>query len=77
LTFSSDEDKTINVIRVRGIYANHLFTQDGKYEEAISILSELKASPIDVINLYPQFSLTPTNEDPVKGILIESSIILN
>ncbi|KAJ3192541.1 Vam6/Vps39-like protein [Irineochytrium annulatum] len=57
LEFSTEDEKMANVIRVRGLYAHHLFTYDKKYEEAISMLAELKASPIDVINLFPQFSL--------------------
>ncbi|KAJ3101038.1 hypothetical protein HDU97_001681 [Phlyctochytrium planicorne] len=57
LDFSTEEEKTANVIRVRGLYAHHLFTIEKRYEEAVSILAELKASPVDVINLYPQFSL--------------------
>jgi hypothetical protein len=53
---------------VRGLYAHHLFAKESKYEEAISLLEELKASPVDVINLYPQFSLLgPTGEQPVTG----------
>ncbi|KAI9356565.1 CNH domain-containing protein [Zopfochytrium polystomum] len=64
LEFSTDDDKLANIIRVRGLFAHHLFTNEHKYEEAISLLGELKASPVDVINLYPQFSLLGSNGDP-------------
>ncbi|KAI8837833.1 vacuolar sorting protein 39 domain 2-domain-containing protein [Chytridium lagenaria] len=71
LDFTTEEEKTANIIRVRGLYAHHLFTYQKKYEEAVSMLAELKASPIDVINLYPQFSLLgPTGE------LVEDRIAL-
>ncbi|KAJ3345237.1 Vam6/Vps39-like protein [Entophlyctis luteolus] len=79
LEFSSEEEKAsrlvgydllrtwlqiANIIRVRGLYAHHLFTDENKYEAAISLLSELRASPIDVVNLFPQFSLLGPNPDP-------------
>ncbi|KAJ3379987.1 Vam6/Vps39-like protein, partial [Entophlyctis sp. JEL0112] len=68
LEFSSEEEKAsrliANIIRVRGLYAHHLFTDENKYEAAISLLSELRASPIDVVNLFPQFSLLGPNSDP-------------
>ncbi|ORY50983.1 hypothetical protein BCR33DRAFT_712932 [Rhizoclosmatium globosum] len=51
LEFSSEEEKISNIIRVRGLYAHHMFTVEHRYEEAISILSELRASPIDIVNL--------------------------
>ncbi|KAJ3187941.1 Vam6/Vps39-like protein [Gaertneriomyces sp. JEL0708] len=66
MEYPSVEDKAANIIRVRGIYAHHLFTQERKYEEAISILKELHASPIDVINLYPELSSTDS------GVNVES-----
>ncbi|KAI8812376.1 CNH domain-containing protein [Cladochytrium replicatum] len=53
LEFPTEEDKIANIVRVRGLYAHHIFTAERKYEEAVNILEELKASPIDVINLYP------------------------
>ncbi|KAI9332684.1 vacuolar sorting protein 39 domain 2-domain-containing protein [Obelidium mucronatum] len=66
LEFSSEEEKISNIIRVRGLYAHFMFTSERKYEEAISILSELRASPIDIVNLFPQFSLLgPSSELPV------------
>ncbi|KAJ3217609.1 Vam6/Vps39-like protein [Dinochytrium kinnereticum] len=66
LVFTTEEEKTANIIRVRGLYAHHLFTYQKKYEEAVSMLAELKASPIDVINLYPQFSLLGPSEEVVE-----------
>ncbi|KND00773.1 uncharacterized protein SPPG_03886 [Spizellomyces punctatus DAOM BR117] len=56
LDFPTEEDKTANIIRVRGMYAHHIFTTEHKYQEALSILKELQASPLDVINLYPDLS---------------------
>ncbi|KAJ3024966.1 UNVERIFIED_CONTAM: Vam6/Vps39-like protein [Siphonaria sp. JEL0065] len=64
LEFSSEEEKISNIIRVRGLYAHHMFTTEKKYEAAISILSELRASPIDIVNLFPQFSLLGPSSDP-------------
>ncbi|KAJ3118741.1 Vam6/Vps39-like protein [Phlyctochytrium bullatum] len=66
LDFTTEDEKTANIIRVRGLYAHHLFTYDKKYEEAVSMLAELKASPVDVINLYPQFSLIGAGGEPVN-----------
>ncbi|KAJ3240486.1 Vam6/Vps39-like protein [Chytriomyces hyalinus] len=64
LEFSSEDEKISNIIRVRGLYAHHMFTVERKYEEAISLLSELRASPIDIVNLFPQFSLLGPSSDP-------------
>ena len=64
-----------NIIRIRGLYAHHTFSAEKKYEEAISILNELKASPLDVINLFPQFSIGKSHNIssdtlPVTGIYL-------
>ncbi|KAI8612719.1 CNH domain-containing protein [Chytriomyces sp. MP71] len=64
LEFSSEEEKVSNIIRVRGLYAHHMFTMEHKYEAAMSLLSELRASPIDIVNLFPQFSLMGPSSDP-------------
>ncbi|KAI9105692.1 vacuolar sorting protein 39 domain 1-domain-containing protein [Phlyctochytrium arcticum] len=56
LQFSSPEDKAANVIRVRGMYAHHIFTTEHKYQEAFQILRELQASPLDIVNLYPDLT---------------------
>ncbi|KAJ3076345.1 Vam6/Vps39-like protein [Podochytrium sp. JEL0797] len=75
LDFASEEEKISNIIRVRGLYAHYTFTTEHKYEEAISLLSELRASPIDIVNLFPQFSLMgPNSEPPVTGF---SSILFS
>ncbi|KAJ1559241.1 Vam6/Vps39-like protein, partial [Cladochytrium tenue] len=76
LQFSTDEDKLANIVRVRGLFAHYLFTVERKYEEAISILGELKASPVDVINLYPQFSLVgPSGDPPVTDPLALNTLV--
>lgn len=76
LEFSSDDDKVANIIRVRGLYAYYLFTHESKYEEAISLLGELKASPVDIINLFPQFSLLGSSgEPPVTDAVALSALI--
>lgn len=46
-----------NIIRVRGLHAHYKFTQLHKYEESITMLQELQASPLDVINLYPDLAV--------------------
>ncbi|KAJ3294644.1 Vam6/Vps39-like protein [Borealophlyctis nickersoniae] len=69
LEFPTEEDKIANIIRVRGLYAHHIFTHEKKYLEAVTILQELKASPIDVINLYPDLAIEspePESEEPIQ-----------
>ncbi|KAI8823117.1 vacuolar sorting protein 39 domain 2-domain-containing protein [Fimicolochytrium jonesii] len=56
LAFPTEQDKIANVIRIRGMYAHHLFRAEHKYQEGLSILQELNASPLDVINLFPEFA---------------------
>ncbi|KAJ3124851.1 Vam6/Vps39-like protein [Nowakowskiella sp. JEL0407] len=56
LEFPSEDDRTANIIRVKGMHAHHLFTYEKKYREAVKMLEELKGSPLDVINLYPEFN---------------------
>jgi hypothetical protein len=55
LEFASEADKDANLIRVESLEAHWMFTSLGKHEDAIDILSGLEASPLDVINLYPEF----------------------
>ncbi|KAJ3179672.1 Vam6/Vps39-like protein [Geranomyces variabilis] len=56
LDFPSESDKVANVMRIRGMYAHHLFRIEHKYAEALAILQELQASPLDIINLYPDLA---------------------
>ncbi|KAJ3168924.1 Vam6/Vps39-like protein [Geranomyces variabilis] len=56
LDFPSESDKVANVMRIRGMYAHHLFRTEHKYAEALAILQELQASPLDIINLYPDLA---------------------
>ncbi|KAJ3089200.1 Vam6/Vps39-like protein [Quaeritorhiza haematococci] len=58
LEFPTEEDKMSNLLRVKGLHAHHVFTHERKYEQAISMLQELKASPLDVIALFPDLSVT-------------------
>ncbi|KAJ1537205.1 Vam6/Vps39-like protein, partial [Nowakowskiella sp. JEL0078] len=62
LEFPSEDDKAANIVRVRGMQAHYMFTYEHKYAEAIAILQELKGSPLDVINLFPEFN--PDLADP-------------
>jgi hypothetical protein len=41
---------------VKGAWAQHLFLDLNKYQEAIDILEGLNASPLDIIELYPDFN---------------------
>ncbi|KAJ3163142.1 Vam6/Vps39-like protein [Geranomyces michiganensis] len=56
LDFPSESDKIANVMRIRGMYAHHLFRTEHRYAEALAILQELQASPLDIINLYPDLA---------------------
>jgi hypothetical protein len=53
LEFSSEDEKRQNVIKVKGVYAQYLFGIEKKYSEAIQILENLKASPLDIVELFP------------------------
>jgi hypothetical protein len=53
LEFPSEEEKKQNVIKVKGLYAQYLFGIEKKYSEAIQILENLKASPLDIVELFP------------------------
>ncbi|KAJ3012619.1 Vam6/Vps39-like protein [Thoreauomyces humboldtii] len=66
LDFPSEQDKIANVIRIRGMYAHYLFRSEAKYREAIDLLQELQASPLDVINLYPDLSPPEPDADPAE-----------
>ena len=55
LEFASEGDKDANLIRVESLEAHWMFTSLGRYEDAIGVLSALEASPLDVINMYPEF----------------------
>ncbi|KAI8907010.1 vacuolar sorting protein 39 domain 2-domain-containing protein [Powellomyces hirtus] len=61
LDFPIEADKIANVIRIRGMFAHYLFRSEHRYQEALSILRELQASPLDIINLYPD--LAPPDPD--------------
>ncbi|RKO93265.1 vacuolar sorting protein 39 domain 2-domain-containing protein, partial [Blyttiomyces helicus] len=66
LDFPTEEDKVANIIRVRGLYAHHVFTVERKFEEAVSILDDLKASPLDVINLFPDLVPPDPDSEPAE-----------
>ena len=51
---------------MRGLYAHHIFTNEKRYSEAVAILQELQASPIDVINLYPDLALDNTEDESIE-----------
>ena len=60
LEFPTPESKNTNLIHVRGMEAHYMFELK-EYSKAIAILQELNASPIDVINLYPDFKISDTD----------------
>ena len=64
LEFPTPEDKASNVLKVRGIFAQYLFNSEKRYEEAIQILEELNASPLDVVELFPRLSPLAGMGDP-------------
>eukprot|EP00842_Homolaphlyctis_polyrhiza_P006700 jgi/Hompol1/7030/HPOL_002403-RA len=53
LEFTSEEDKTSNTVKVRALQAYHMFSTKLMYDEALSILESLNASPLDVLDLFP------------------------
>ncbi|KAJ3387094.1 Vam6/Vps39-like protein [Lobulomyces angularis] len=62
LEFPSKEDQISNIIRVKGLEAHYKFTQLHQYEEAIKTLEDLNASPLDVINLFPDLAINEDND---------------
>ncbi|TPX32046.1 hypothetical protein SmJEL517_g04791 [Synchytrium microbalum] len=66
LDFPSPEHKISNIIRVKSLLAHHMFTDQARYEEAVALLQGVEASPLDVINLYPDIApVDPESTDPV------------
>ncbi|KAJ3361071.1 Vam6/Vps39-like protein [Kappamyces sp. JEL0680] len=53
LEFETEEEKRANLVKVKGGYAQYLFMAEHKYKEAIQVLEDLNASPLDVVELYP------------------------
>ncbi|KAI8903006.1 vacuolar sorting protein 39 domain 1-domain-containing protein [Globomyces pollinis-pini] len=63
LEFASEEDKQSNIIKVKGIYAQHLFNVKHQYGSAIKVLESLNASPLDVLELYPEIMFEGGSEN--------------
>jgi hypothetical protein len=38
------------------MYAQYLFTVEKRYADGVAILENLNASPLDIIELYPDFA---------------------
>lgn len=55
IDFDSMDSKIENISRIKALHAQHIFHVDKNYALAIDILESLRASPLDVIHLYPQF----------------------
>lgn len=53
LQFDTAEEKESNIRKVRGGLSQYLFAIEKKYDQAISILEHLNASPIDILELFP------------------------
>ncbi|KAL2916599.1 Vacuolar morphogenesis protein 6 [Polyrhizophydium stewartii] len=53
LEFPSEADKTSNTTKVRALQAQYMFLEQGKFDEALTILEHLNASPLDVLDLFP------------------------
>ncbi|KAI9202891.1 vacuolar sorting protein 39 domain 2-domain-containing protein [Polychytrium aggregatum] len=66
LEFASPEEKKANIVRVRALHAYHMFAVEKKYKEAIEILEQLDASPIDVINLFPDLAVVDPDDEPTE-----------
>ncbi len=54
------------MVKVKGCYAQHLFIVEKKYRQAINVLEDLNASPLDIIELYPDFSELDLNIDAIN-----------
>ncbi|KAI8923125.1 vacuolar sorting protein 39 domain 2-domain-containing protein [Entophlyctis helioformis] len=53
LEFAGEEDKASNITKVRALQAHYMFADEHKYQEALDILENLNASPLDVLDLMP------------------------
>lgn len=53
LEFPTDEEKHSNIVKVKGVYAQYLFNAKNLFSEAISVLETLNASPLDIVEFYP------------------------
>ena len=56
LAFNTPEEKTSLNVKVTGLYARHLFVVDKMYSQAIQLLENIKAHPIDIIQFYPDLT---------------------
>ena len=53
LEFKYEHEKLGNIVKVKGAYAQYLFCIENKYEQSLSVLESVNASPLDVLELYP------------------------
>ena len=53
------------MVKVKGCHAQHLFVFEKNYKKAIEVLKELNASPLDIIELYPDFSELDMKADTI------------
>jgi hypothetical protein len=53
LDFADEKDRNSNIVKVKGVYSQYLFNVEKNYEEALKVLESLNASPMDVVELYP------------------------
>lgn len=63
MDFESEQEKTENISQVKAVQAHHLFSVEGKYGEGIAILCAINASPVDVVNLFPEWAM---DEDQIE-----------
>ena len=52
LEFETEQERVDNLVKVKGAFAQYLFGV-GEYEKSISVLEGVNASPLDVLELYP------------------------
>lgn len=71
--FETEIDKASNIAKVRGMYAQFLFTVEKKYNEAITILESLNASPFDVLELFPDIQQIEQTDNAMESIEIDKN----
>lgn len=78
LDFTTVAERDANIAKVKGLLAQHLFQVKNEFDDAISILKGLNASPIDVISLFPEYridSSTPEHTSDTKALISLTSYL--
>lgn len=55
MDFTSNEERMENIHSIRAVYAHYLFSIKKEYVKAIQVLKDINATPVDIVNLYPEY----------------------